>query len=150
MSVSLEKQILTAIQKQERIPESVIAYLEQRALNEFHDYVLTLFKEERNRSSLTKAKLARRIGRGPEQINRLLANPSNWTIATVARLLAGIAAHEAKLTSDPICGRVPQNSHMGALLDEVEEFTPRTLTTATTETNKESAVVKYQFSEVAK
>lgn len=98
--------------------EATLAYLEQRALSRFYDYVLEQFEKAEAGSDLTKAELARRIRRGPDQVNRLLASPGNWTIGTVARLLAGIATEEPLLSSRPVLGRAPQNVNVIDLLDE--------------------------------
>jgi len=100
------------------ISEEGLAYLEQRALGQFYDYVLSKFEEEEAKSALSKAKLARRIRRGPDQINRLLASPGNWTIGTVARLLAGIAGEEPVLSSNPLFGQSPQNMTVMDLLED--------------------------------
>jgi hypothetical protein len=110
MNTSHETQFLSEIADPDAaIPESKLAYFEQRVLNGFYDYVLTQFEKECQEHGLTKARLARRVNRGADQINRLLASPGNWTIRTVARLLVGICAREARLESDNILGRKPQN-----------------------------------------
>lgn len=82
------------------------AYIGQRAKNSFYDYVMTKFRH----SNIPKAELARRIGKGPAQINRMLATPGNWTIETIAELLAGISAEELLPSSAPFAGR-PQSNH---------------------------------------
>jgi len=118
MSTSLVKQISTAIHDNERIPEECIAYIEQRTIDEFYDFVMTEFKASKESVGLTKAMLAKRIGRGPEQVNRLLADPGNWTIHIVARLLLGIAGKEAILNSSSIFNRPSSNMRMEDILDE--------------------------------
>jgi hypothetical protein len=115
MSTSQSTPFLSELASGEAISEGNLLYLEQRALGQFYDYVLGRFEAEQARSGLTKAKLARRIRKGQDQINRLLASPSNWTIGTVARLLAGIAAEEPILSSSSLLGRAPRNM---SVLDE--------------------------------
>jgi hypothetical protein len=81
------------------------AYVGQRARNAFHDYVIRKFKE----SDMTKAELARRLQKGQDRINRLLNSPGNWTIDTVAELLAGISAEELLPNSATFLRRPPRN-----------------------------------------
>ena len=81
-------------------------YIGQRAKNSFYDYVMTKFRH----SNISKAELARRIGKGPAQINRMLATPGNWTIETIAELLAGMSAEELLPWSAPFTGR-PKSNH---------------------------------------
>jgi len=113
--------MLAEVRSGEPIPESKLAYFEQRAIDSFYNYVLTRFFEERERSHLTKAKLAERIGRGPDQINRWLASPTNWTIGTVARLLVGIAGEEPVLSSENYLERTPSNEYWESVLGDEED-----------------------------
>src|SRR5262249_10329825 len=120
MSTSPEMLFLSKLSEGEdiRIPEELCAYFEQRALNQVYDYVMSRFEYERESSGLNKAKLARRIGRGQDQVNRLLASPGNWTIATAARLLLGIGGEEPIFASKKLLGRKPRNSSVLALLED--------------------------------
>jgi plasmid maintenance system antidote protein VapI len=57
---------------------------------------------EAQTAGLTKAELARRIGRPPEMVHRWLAAPRNLTLDTVCELLLGISGEEFMLTTAPI------------------------------------------------
>lgn len=81
------------------------AYLGRRAQNKYYDYVMTRFRQ----SGMTQADLARRIGKGTDRVNRLLANPGNWTVETAAVLLAGICGEELLPHSLPFAGRAKRN-----------------------------------------
>ncbi|MCR6734371.1 MAG: helix-turn-helix transcriptional regulator [Afipia sp.] len=70
----------------ERIPLETLGYLRARAKRQAFDLVIKQFKK----SGLTKAELARRLGKGAPEISRMLGGPANWTIATVADLLFAI------------------------------------------------------------
>jgi hypothetical protein len=118
MSTSQRMSLLSELAGDEPLSEATLLYLEQRAHGQFYDYVLKKFEDEQKRSGLTKASLARRIRKGSDQVNRWLASPGNWTIGTASRLLAGIAAQEALLTSAPLIGRPPANMSVMDLLDE--------------------------------
>jgi hypothetical protein len=116
--MSQKTPLLSEVLSGDRIPEYKLAYFEQRAVNSFYDFVIKRFEEEKINSRLTKAKLAYRIGRGQDQVNRWLASPGNWTIGTAARLLVGICAEEPVLGSRSLAGRVPQNTSTMSFLDD--------------------------------
>jgi hypothetical protein len=88
-----------------RIPPGVLAYLGERARNNCYDFVIRKFRS----SGLTKAELARRLGKGADRINHLLASPGNWTVDTMAELLAGIAGEEFVPASASFSGRAQRN-----------------------------------------
>src|SRR5271166_3750347 len=75
------------------IPSSTRAYFQQRLRNRIFNFLLEKFVISQ-RDGLTKAALARRIGKSPEVINRWLGIPSNLTIDSISDLLLGIAAEE--------------------------------------------------------
>jgi hypothetical protein len=52
--------------------------------------------DEFERSGISQAELARRLGKTPDIICRWLAQPTNWTIDTVSDLLFAISGGEAK------------------------------------------------------
>lgn len=118
--MSQRKFDLAAIAESESIPEPTLAYIEQRVRNGYYNLVLTAFREEQARSGLTKAKLAKRINRGQDRVGHLLANPANWTIGTVARLLAGISGLEPVYETTSFRGRPAQNHRVIDLLEEAE------------------------------
>jgi hypothetical protein len=45
---------------------------------------------ELSRSGITRAELARRLGKGADRVSRMLGGPANWTIITLADLLFAI------------------------------------------------------------
>jgi hypothetical protein len=74
----------------EPVPAGTLAYFQARNRSRVYEAVLQEFL----RSDLTKAVLARRAGKRPEQINRLLGAPGNWTLDTVSDLLFAISGAE--------------------------------------------------------
>lgn len=80
----------------------ILSYFRTRLRLTLHSLIVDGFLQQKH---LTKAKLARRIGRKPEVINRLLANPGNWTLDTVSDLLLALGA-ELELSLVPL---VPQH-----------------------------------------
>jgi hypothetical protein len=77
------------------------AYFSQRLRNRVRGVLLERFFEAQT-AGLTKAELARRIGRPPEMVHRWLAAPRNLTLDTVCELLLGISGEEFMLTTAPI------------------------------------------------
>lgn len=73
-----------------RIPAGTLAYFRARNRNRLYDLVLEAFGE----SGLTQAELARRLGKRPEVVCRLLGAPGNWTLDTVSDLLFAIGGYE--------------------------------------------------------
>lgn len=74
----------------ERVPDSTIAYFKTR--NKLKAF--TLVHKEFERSGITKADLAKRLGKGADRISHILAAPGNWTLDTVSELLFAISGAE--------------------------------------------------------
>jgi len=71
--------------------------------------VVTEFLKQEQESGLTRAEVARRIGRKPEQITRWLGAPGNWTVETVSDLLLAISKAEPAIGLSPLEGRHERN-----------------------------------------
>lgn len=83
------------------IPDWKRAYFQGRLRNRMYELILEKFAEEQ-KNGLTQAKLARRIGRKPDVVNRWFAGPSNLTSDTMSDLLLGICGEEMEVTAfDP-------------------------------------------------
>ena len=102
------------------IPPETLAYLTARTKNRTYDYILRKFLDKAKSDGLTKAELARRLGKRPEVINRLLGAPGNWGLETVAELLAGIAEEELEPNSSSL-NRPPSNYSFKPWIDELSE-----------------------------
>jgi hypothetical protein len=99
MSTSRTQSFLTDIIDGDKpIPVGTIEYFKARLQSRLHQLVLAEFLRQEDKG-LHQAELARRIGRKPEVINRLLGAPGNWTLNTVSDLLLGMCAElEIKIT----------------------------------------------------
>ena len=75
-----------------RVPPETFAYFRLRAKRHAFDLVMNEFR----RSGLTKAELARRLGKGQDRVSKMLGGPGNWTIATVSDLLFALSGGEPK------------------------------------------------------
>jgi hypothetical protein len=73
-----------------KIPSPTLAYFRMRTRMR----MFTLVRRELRKSGITKAVLAKRLGKGADQINHWLATPQNWTIDTLSDFLLGISGAE--------------------------------------------------------
>jgi hypothetical protein len=66
-------------------------YFRARLQSKFHQLVVSEFIRQEDQG-LTRAELARRIGKRNEVISRLFGAPGNWTLNTASDLLLGMGA----------------------------------------------------------
>jgi hypothetical protein len=90
------------------IPESKRIYFQERFRGRLFEFLVDRFIIEQG-NGLTKAKLARRIGKSPEVINRWLGAPSNLTADSISDLMLGICAEELEMDGSRLLNRVPIN-----------------------------------------
>lgn len=88
---------LSEILSNESIPAGKLAYFRRRLSNRLHALVLSEFARLEKEGKITRAELARRIGRRPEQVTRWLGASGNWTLDTLSDLLLGMKC-EASLS----------------------------------------------------
>lgn len=74
-----------------------LAYERERLRNAFHEMVLRRFLKAKNTSGASKAIVARRLRKRPEQITRWLSGPGNWTIDTLADIMTAIDCDPVEL-----------------------------------------------------
>jgi hypothetical protein len=67
-----------------------ISYFGERYRNQLHAEVLNLFQRVSKERGLTKADIARRLNKRPEQVTRWLSAPGNWTLDTVSELMLAL------------------------------------------------------------
>jgi hypothetical protein len=91
------------------IPIEKRAYFQARLLNRIYAFVLKRFLEQEQLQGLTKAELARRIGKRPETITRLLGAPGNWELETISDLLLGISGEELEFSASSVLNRKARN-----------------------------------------
>jgi plasmid maintenance system antidote protein VapI len=92
MTTSQKQLSLTDILEGHPIPAGTLEYFRARLRSKFHQLVLDEFLRQEDSSGLTKAELARRIGKGAHQVNRWLGAPGNWTLQTVSDLLLAMGS----------------------------------------------------------
>lgn len=81
---------LSEIISGEPIPANKLGYFRARLINKLHELIISEFDRLSKSGEISKADLARRIGKKPEQITRWLGAPGNWTIETVSDLAIGM------------------------------------------------------------
>jgi hypothetical protein len=89
MVTSQTQSFLTEILEGKPIPEGKLEYFRERLRSRLHQIVLDEFIR-REDHGFTQAELARRIGKGSDQVSRLLGASGNWTLNTVSDLLLGM------------------------------------------------------------
>lgn len=99
------------------IPEAKRVYFQRRFRGRFFDFIRTKFDSEQT-NGLTQAKLARRLGKKPDVINRWLSSPSNLTLDSISDLMIGISAEEVELDGRSLLNRPRSNYH------HLDEFNP--------------------------
>jgi len=92
--------VWTEFNESSQLSKKELGYFRGRLSNKLYQTVIGEFRK-RESARFSKAKLARRIRKKPEQITRLLAGPGNWTIDTVSDLLLGLG-FELGLSAIPI------------------------------------------------
>lgn len=88
-----------------RIPLEAVAYFRARNRNNAYHAVIQEFQD----SGLSQATIARRLGKRPEIINRLLGAPGNWTLDTISDLLFAISGAEATYELNYPLENAPRN-----------------------------------------
>jgi hypothetical protein len=66
----------------ERVPVETYSYFRARAKRFAYELAIKEFEK----SNISKATLARRLGKGADRVSKMLAGPGNWTIDTLADL----------------------------------------------------------------
>lgn len=108
MTTSQTQSFLTEILEGKPIPVGKLEYFRARLQSRLHQLVLTEYLRQEDRG-LRQVDLARRIGRKPEVVNRLLGAPGNWTLNTVSDLLLGMGS-EPDLTVEHLKDTVNQDA----------------------------------------
>ena len=109
MNTSRKKPILSEVLDGGEIPLGTLSYFRERFRDRLYDLVMEEFLKQDAETGLTRADVARRIGRRPEQITRWFGAPGNWTLETVSDLLLAIARAEPDVTLLPLEGRPVRN-----------------------------------------
>jgi transcriptional regulator with XRE-family HTH domain len=90
------------------VSEAKRVYFQRRLRGRLFDFIRDRFDSE-EANGLTQAKLARRIGKSPEVINRWLSAPSNLTLDTISDLMIGIRAEELEIGGRDLLNRPRTN-----------------------------------------
>ena len=80
------------------IPDGQCAYFQERLKGRVFSFIFSEFlKQQAQNPEITQACIARRLRKRPEQINRWLSGPSNWTLETISDLVLAIYGGEPSL-----------------------------------------------------
>jgi DNA-binding phage protein len=81
---------LSEILSGDKIPVGKRAYFQERLKNTFYQIIVQIFQKKEAAGEITRSGLAKRIGKRPEQITRLLGASGNMRLDTVSDLLLGL------------------------------------------------------------
>ena len=109
MNTSRKKPFLSEVLNGDKIPLGTLSYFRERFRDRLYDLVMEEFLKQGAEGGLTRADVARRIGRRPEQITRWFGAPGNWTLETVSDLLLAVAKSEPNVTLLSLEGRAVRN-----------------------------------------
>ena len=90
MTVYRPTSLLSEIRDAPKLSQYTKSYFQARLKNRVHQLVLRELKRQQKNDGFTKADLARRTGRGPDRVSRLLGSPGNWTLETISDLLLAL------------------------------------------------------------
>jgi hypothetical protein len=117
MTTSQPTSFLSEILEGTRIPAEKLSYFRARLKNRLHAMVLSQFLKQEKDKLLTKADLARRLGKKPEQVTRWLGAPGNWTLDTVSDLLLGMGYEPTLATANLAQGAIQPAHELWKLAD---------------------------------
>ncbi|SRR5216684_4605039 len=80
----------------DKISIGTLGYIRTRNKQRAYNLVIKEFKK----SGLRNADLAKRLGKAPEVVHRLLSRPQNWGIDTLSDLLFAISGAVLRFSSD--------------------------------------------------
>ena len=124
MTTSQQTPFLSEIIESVPIPQERLAYFRARLKNRLHSYVLSQFLKVENQSKLTKAELARKLGKKPEQITRWLGAPGNWELDTLSDLLLGMGFEPNFFSANLRHGAILPNDEAWKKADDQLAFKP--------------------------
>lgn len=87
MTISPKMSLISAISDEHPLTPAQLGYFRSRLRTRIHEVILSIYLDEKKKSGTTKADLANRLGKAPEQITRWLAAPGNLRLDTVSDLL---------------------------------------------------------------
>ncbi len=125
-TTSQKTPLLSELANSDQLSVGALAYLCERTRNQYYNFVMEKFVEASEKKGLTKSKLARRIHKSPDRVSHILGAPGNWTLDTIAELLAGISTEELRPASVSLLGRPIQNIHQENLISIEEDTRPGT------------------------
>ncbi len=116
MTTSPTTAVRSAIQGSAPFPKGVLAYLCARTRSDYFGMVHAKLREA-EAAGLTRAALAKRIGKSPTRLSHILAAPGNWTLDTVTELLLGISGEQLQPQTHRILDKPSRNINHSEVLD---------------------------------
>lgn len=95
------------LSSKETLPAKILGYFRARQRNRVHEVILNSFIKAQKDHDITRADVARRMGKRPELITRWLGGPGNITLDTISDLMLAVGKEIEFKVSDirPATGR---------------------------------------------
>lgn len=126
MSFSRKTSFLSKPEKGKAINSKHMSFVKTRCRNKAQSLLLEAFSESR----MTKAELAKMLGKRPEQITRLFSGPANITLDTLSAVIFATSGQMLALSKEDILSE-PRRNFCGpdwAREAEVHRIDPATVT----------------------
>ena len=94
----------------EPIDPTMLGYFHAMSQDEAHGAILGLFQSLAEEGHVTRAFIARRLNKSPEQVTRWLSAPGNWTLDTYTNLALAMG-HKPTPGTQAIRGLRQSNDH---------------------------------------
>lgn len=138
MSISQTTNWLNRPDHPERTSLDAEAYMRSRNQSLAHQMILAEFRK----SGISQAELAKRTGKGPDIISRLIGRPGNWTLNTLSDLLFAMSAAAPSYSVSYPLSVTPANQTRPAWADQ--DLEKLTKTTKTNNPLPEPADIKWE------
>lgn len=102
MTISLREQLRSASSLEDiALSPALLGYFHAMSQDEAHELIVDLFQRLALEKKVTRAFVARRLHKRPEQVTRWLSAPGNWTSETFTNLALALG-HKPKLALESL------------------------------------------------
>lgn len=120
MTTSPRNALISNLTTEQQLSLGQKAYFRARLRNNIHEHILNVFCTKAEQG-VTKATLAKRLGKRPEQITRWLGAPGNLTIDTVSDLLLAMGCELTPCVDEIKLKSTSNQFHEFATMEKIEE-----------------------------
>lgn len=142
MTLSLKRRSLCKPKRGEQIHLYDLGVMRARNKNKAHSLLLEIFQE----SGMTKAEIAKMLGKKPEQVTRWLAGPGNLTLETLSDLIFAIRGEAFTLSLKDDLSRAKSNRKQPDWLQTIDPPKWEQVSLSGTKEPEKEMGARYSFS----